>query len=115
MTHEKIKEMLGAYFDGQLRDSDKVQIEQHLKTCQECQKELADLEKLENLSKQFQYSSQDEAYWNSYSERVAVGIKNKISPTRIFILFNNRISCSNPQNNIEDNKREVGFRYGENS
>ena len=49
MKHEKIKELLSAYFDGELRDRDRQVIEQHLTTCEDCQKELFALEKLEKL------------------------------------------------------------------
>jgi len=81
MKHQKIKELLSAYFDGELPDKERQEVEQHLTTCQECQKELVDLEELEKLSKQFQYSYQDEEYWQSYPGRVITGIKQKITPT----------------------------------
>ena len=80
MRHKKIKEMLGAYFDGELSSRKKRIIEQHLKTCPECHRELLLFEKMDNLSQELRSSSQDDEYWKTFSYRVSTGIKQQMIP-----------------------------------
>ena len=39
MTHEELKILVSAYLDGEVSPSEKIQVEEHLSSCAECQKD----------------------------------------------------------------------------
>ena len=39
MTHEEIKILISAYIDGEVTPSEKTIVEEHLSSCQSCQKD----------------------------------------------------------------------------
>ncbi len=52
MTHENIKILISAYLDGETTPSEKIQVEEHLSSCAECQKEYQTYKAMSNsLSK----------------------------------------------------------------
>jgi Ca-activated chloride channel homolog len=53
MTHEELKILISSYSDGEVTASEKNIVEEHLKTCNECQKDLAAYRKLSSSLKQW--------------------------------------------------------------
>ena len=51
MNHEKYKEMLQLLLYDELEQKEKIEIQDHLATCSECQKELSDLQHLHSTLK----------------------------------------------------------------
>lgn len=69
MRHKKIKSLLGAYYDGEIDERERIIIEKHLEECNECRYELSLLEKIEASVVDKIYEP-GESYWTSFPERV---------------------------------------------
>ncbi len=69
MRHKKIKSLLGAYYDGELNERERIIIEKHLEECFECRSELNLLEKIEEIVID-KICEPEENYWTSFPERV---------------------------------------------
>jgi TolA-binding protein len=69
MKHKKIKSLLGAYYDGELKDKERFIIEEHLKECVECRSELNLIKEIGSLSLEPAHEP-GENYWNSFAGRV---------------------------------------------
>ncbi|MFC2157677.1 anti-sigma factor family protein, partial [Acidobacteriota bacterium] len=82
MNHDEILNLLGALLDGELNEDQSKLIEDHLKDCSACQKELESLKKLDLLSKDYFSSSPDDQYWKTFAGRVSKEITSKKNPAR---------------------------------
>ena len=52
MNHNEIKNLLSAYHDGELTGKKKKEVEKHIQSCPECQKELDMFHRLDQWSAQ---------------------------------------------------------------
>jgi anti-sigma factor RsiW len=74
MRHRKLQELIGAYADGELRAADRSRVEEHLKDCPECRRDLAFLRKIDSLPRTSPAVPQEADYWVSFAGRVRAGI-----------------------------------------
>jgi hypothetical protein len=75
MNHEYFKDRVSAYHDGELRHEEEQMIAEHIQGCEECQKLLSDLEKLDKMVSEHSGLSESE-YWEKSAQR----IESAISP-----------------------------------
>jgi hypothetical protein len=61
MDHQKIKELISPYHEGELNEEEKKRVEKHLKECSECKKEFEEMGKFEEAWKM---------YWSSVYNRL---------------------------------------------
>jgi len=52
MDHQKIKELISSYYDGELDEEQKKLVERHLEECSECRKEFEEMGKFEEVMSQ---------------------------------------------------------------
>ena len=78
MRHVKIQKLLGAYLDKELNQERMKIIDNHLKACLKCQKELSYLKKIEEFPREVPQVPQEEKYWASFPYRIKDGIKQFI-------------------------------------
>jgi hypothetical protein len=84
MKHKKIKELLGAYLDGELEEGKQRIVEEHLKVCIECSEQLEALRLLNKKVKEEKIPLPPEGYWDNFSKRVMGKLKQKRSPGFFF-------------------------------
>jgi protein TonB len=82
MRHNKIKNLLGAYFDNELKDKTKKKIEKHLKVCSECAKELSRIKKLNKIAQEPVSFDLEESYWESFPNRIKIKITQQIKKSK---------------------------------
>ncbi|MEW6686003.1 MAG: zf-HC2 domain-containing protein [Candidatus Edwardsbacteria bacterium] len=71
MKHKKIKSLLDAYLDNELKNEEEKKIvERHLKTCPECASEFVHLNSLQELAKIPLEIELPEEYWKAFPARV---------------------------------------------
>ena len=71
MRCQDATELLSAYFDEELSDSDSTRVRQHVQTCQRCQAELHSFERIHVLAGQYQEPQQGAApSWESFAARL---------------------------------------------
>ena len=70
MRHKKIQNLLGAYIDGELQGKLKEVVEEHLKVCPECSKEVKFLKALNKSIKEEKMVFPADSYWDNFSRRV---------------------------------------------
>ncbi len=76
MEHQFFKDRLSAYFDNELKNEEHAIVQQHIEGCNECQVELKQLEKIENL-----FSNKTELSGNDYWETSAQKIESALEPS----------------------------------
>lgn len=78
MDHQKIKELISSYYDGELDEEQKKQVESHLKECSECRKEFEEMGKFEEVMSQMALKKLPkeawQMYWTSVYNRLERGI-----------------------------------------
>ncbi len=72
MRCQDATELLSAYFDEELNDSDAARVRQHVQTCQRCQTELQSFERIHVLAGQFQEPKIAAPSWESFAARLQV-------------------------------------------
>ncbi len=77
MRHDDIRELLGAFLDGELRDGERRRVEAHLRDCAPCRDDLDALRKLASIARDFERppASLPNPDWDSFSGRVTTGIR----------------------------------------
>ncbi len=74
MDHQKMKELVSSYADGELDKGTRRQVEEHLSCCPECRAELEDTKKLEEVMSGMKLKSPPaetwEVYWASVYNRL---------------------------------------------
>lgn len=66
MRCQKFKELLAGYQDGELDDSQQLELENHLKECADCREELSRLEKVKEVTGRVKYNDLPLEVWESY-------------------------------------------------
>lgn len=78
MDHQKIKELISSYYDGELDEEQKKQVKSHLKECSECRKEFEEMGKFEEVMSQMALKKLPkeawQMYWTSVYNRLERGI-----------------------------------------
>jgi predicted anti-sigma-YlaC factor YlaD len=78
MNHEKFKQLISSYLDGELDAGNRKSVEEHLAACPECRKEYEDLQKFEEVMGMVSLKSPSkelwDAYWASIYNRLERGI-----------------------------------------
>jgi predicted anti-sigma-YlaC factor YlaD len=66
MDHEKIRELISPYLDGELDDQTRKTVEEHLASCRECRKECEEMEKFEEVMGQMTFKNPPKEFWDLY-------------------------------------------------
>ncbi len=69
MDHSYFKDRISGYYDNNLPPYEQQSVEEHLKTCEECQKMLAQFEKLDKLVEEKSVLS-DTEYWEKSAQKI---------------------------------------------
>ncbi|MBE3131070.1 MAG: zf-HC2 domain-containing protein, partial [Acidobacteria bacterium] len=77
MRHRKFQELIGAYADGELRETDRSRVEKHLQACPACRRDLDFIRDLDRLPKTSPAVPREADYWASFSGRVRAGIDRR--------------------------------------
>ncbi len=74
MSHRRVQKILNAYLDGELREEEKRLVEEHLKECEECSKELEALKTVDRMARTSLAPEPSEDYWKTLPGRVRTRI-----------------------------------------
>lgn len=66
MSCQKQKELLAGFQDGELDESQRLEVENHLKECADCREELARLEKVKEVTGKVKYNDLPLEVWENY-------------------------------------------------
>ncbi|MBN1273722.1 MAG: zf-HC2 domain-containing protein [Candidatus Aminicenantes bacterium] len=78
MDHQKIKELISSYLDGELdREQEKIVIS-HLKSCPECRRELEEMKKLEEIMSRIELKKPPQEMWQTYWNSVYNRLERRI-------------------------------------
>jgi predicted anti-sigma-YlaC factor YlaD len=66
MDHQKIKELISSYHDGELDKTDKQILEEHLGKCEECRREFEEMGKFEEVMGKMQLKKPKKEMWAVY-------------------------------------------------
>lgn len=66
MSHEKFKQLISSYLDGELDAGNRKSVEEHLASCPECRKEYEDLQKFEEVMGMVSLKSPSKELWDAY-------------------------------------------------
>jgi hypothetical protein len=81
--HKFTPEQLGAYYDGQLGESERHEIEWHVKTCPRCHAFLADLTLMDKAVERAENVSAPDGYFDTFGSAVANRIaRQKLEPQK---------------------------------
>jgi predicted anti-sigma-YlaC factor YlaD len=74
MDHQKIKELISSYHDGELGEVQRREIKEHLQKCPECQREFEEMGKFEEVMRKMELKKPQkevwEVYWSSVYNRL---------------------------------------------
>lgn len=68
MEHQKIKELISSYYDGELDEENKRTLKRHLEECPECRKEFEEMGKLEEAMSKMELKEPPKEIWASSAE-----------------------------------------------
>jgi len=78
MDHQKIKELISSYHDGELDNREKQMLEEHLEHCAECRREFEEMGKFEEVMGKMKLKKPQketwEVYWSTVYNRLERGI-----------------------------------------
>jgi predicted anti-sigma-YlaC factor YlaD len=83
MEHEKLKELISTYFDGELDADQKRLVQDHLKRCPECKREFDEMAKFEEVMGKMALKKPPEEAWKIYWSSVFNRMERQIG----WILF----------------------------
>ena len=66
MDHNKIKELISSYFDGELNEEQKKLINEHIRQCSECRKEFEEMGKFEEVMGKMELKQPSKEVWKVY-------------------------------------------------
>ncbi|UCE42459.1 MAG: zf-HC2 domain-containing protein [Candidatus Aminicenantes bacterium] len=66
MDHQKIKELISSYHDGELGKSDKQLLEEHFEQCAECRREFEEMGKFEEVMGKMKLKKPRKEMWEVY-------------------------------------------------
>ncbi len=78
MNHQKIKELISSYYDGELNPEQKKKVEKHLEDCPECRKELEEMRKFEEVMSQMELKKLPGEVWKRYWASVYNRLERRI-------------------------------------
>jgi len=70
MEHADIKKLIASYHEGVLENSQKSQVDEHIRTCPECRKEFEETRKLEEVMGKMAFKKPPKETWEIYSTTV---------------------------------------------
>lgn len=70
MNHKEIRDLIGAYVDGELHGEERKAVEEHIKTCAECSREVEYIAELNERIRGERISLPQDAYWEAFPGRV---------------------------------------------
>ncbi|MDO9391773.1 MAG: zf-HC2 domain-containing protein [bacterium] len=81
--HKFTPEQIGAYYDGQLTETERREVEQHLKQCAACQAVLTELTLMDQAVQKAELVSAPEGYFQTFGSAVANRIaRQKLAPQK---------------------------------
>jgi predicted anti-sigma-YlaC factor YlaD len=78
MDHQKIKELISSYHDGELGERERQIVEEHLKQCEECRREYEELSRFEEVMGKMQLKKPRKEMWEVYWNAVYNRLERKI-------------------------------------
>ncbi len=66
MEHTEIKQLIASYHEGMLDDSQKEQVEEHIRTCPECRQEFEEMKKFEEVMGKMAFKKPPKETWEGY-------------------------------------------------
>jgi len=66
MEHQKMKELISFYFDGELNKEQRKQVKEHLNECSECRAEFEGINKLEEIMSKVEFKKPSKDVWKIY-------------------------------------------------
>lgn len=78
MEHQKIKELISSYYDGELDGEQKKIVEEHLKECSECREEFEGMNKLEEVMSKMEFKKPPKEVWKLYWASVYNRLERRI-------------------------------------
>ncbi|MCK4646239.1 MAG: zf-HC2 domain-containing protein [Candidatus Aminicenantes bacterium] len=78
MNHQKIKELISSYNDGELNQEQNKKVEKHLEDCPECRKELEEMRKFEEVMSQMELKKPPGEVWKRYWASVYNRLERRI-------------------------------------
>ena len=91
MDHQKIKELISSYYDGELDEEQKKLVKSHLEECSECRKEFEEMGKFEEVMSRMALKKLPkeawQMYWTSVYNRLERGIGWILFSIGAIILF----------------------------
>lgn len=70
MEHADIKKLIASYHEGVLDNSQKSQVDEHIRTCPECRKEFEETRKLEEVMGKMAFKKPPKETWEIYATTV---------------------------------------------
>jgi predicted anti-sigma-YlaC factor YlaD len=78
MDHQKIKELISPYHEGELNEEEKKRVEKHLKECSECKKEFEEMGKFEEVMEKMELKKLPKEAWKMYWSSVYNRLERRI-------------------------------------
>jgi predicted anti-sigma-YlaC factor YlaD len=78
MDHQKIKQLISSYHDGELNDKDKQILDEHMKQCEECRREFEEMGKFEEVMGKMQLKKPQKEMWQVYWNTVYNRLERRI-------------------------------------
>lgn len=78
MEHEKLKELISVYFDGEIEASQRRLVEDHLKRCPECKREFDEMARFEEVMGKMTLKKPPEEAWKVYWSSVYNRLERQI-------------------------------------
>jgi predicted anti-sigma-YlaC factor YlaD len=66
MEHDKLKDLISSYFDGELDAGQRRLVEDHIKTCPECKREFDEMARFEEVMGKMELKKPPEEAWKIY-------------------------------------------------
>jgi predicted anti-sigma-YlaC factor YlaD len=78
MDHQKLKELISSYFDGELDKEKKKLAEEHLKECSECREEFEGMNEFEEVMGKMEFKKPAREVWEIYWTSVYNRLERRI-------------------------------------
>ena len=78
MNHQKIKELISSYYDRELDEEQRNNVEKHLEECSECRKEFEEMGKFEEVMSKMELRKPPKEIWKLYWASVYNRLERRI-------------------------------------
>ena len=78
MEHDKIKELISSYCDGELDAANRKMVEDHIQGCRECRGEFEEMEKFEEVMGKMELKQAPKEMWKVYWSSVYNRLERKV-------------------------------------